>query len=121
MHVLHVAGDEGGRALVVNGVLVDVCPADGAGTHIQDVAAFFANLGQAVGSPFAVVEHIADVERLDCLLTSGPGPRWLHASGSKPRPTGRYPKAGREQLWRPSPPGSSPGTATTFYRRSTTW
>jgi hypothetical protein len=48
----------------VNGVLVDVCPTDGAGTCIQDVEAFFANLGQAVGSPFVVVEHAVDVERL---------------------------------------------------------
>jgi len=62
--VLHIAGDEGERALVVNGVLVDVCPADGAGTRIQDVEAFFANLGQAVGSSFVVVEHVVDVERL---------------------------------------------------------
>jgi hypothetical protein len=64
VNVLHIAGDEGERALVVNGVLVDFCPADGAGTHIQDVAAFFANLGQAVGSSFAVV----DVERLGLSL-----------------------------------------------------
>lgn len=66
--VLHIAGDEGERALVVNGVLVDVCPADGAGTHIQDIAAFFADLGQAVGSPVVVVEHVVDVERLGLSL-----------------------------------------------------
>ncbi|MDY7079239.1 MAG: hypothetical protein SXV54_20180 [Chloroflexota bacterium] len=62
--ILHIAGDESERALVVNGVLVDVCPADGAGTRIQDVAAFFANLGQAVEAPFVVTEHVVDVERL---------------------------------------------------------
>lgn len=61
---LHVAGDESERALVVNGVLVDVCPADGAGTHIQNVEAFFANLEKAVGSSFVVVEHTVDVECL---------------------------------------------------------
>jgi len=63
--ILHIAGDGGEQALVVNGVLVDVCPADGAGTRIQDVAAFFANLGKAVGSPFVVVEHIVDIESLE--------------------------------------------------------
>jgi len=66
--VLHIAGDEGEQALVANGVLVDVCPADGAGTHVQNVAAFFANLGQAVGSPFVVAEHVVDVESLGLSL-----------------------------------------------------
>jgi len=62
--VLHIAGDEGEQALVVNGVLVDVCPADGAGTCIQNVKAFFASLGKAMGSPVVIVEHVVDVERL---------------------------------------------------------
>jgi len=68
VHILHIAGNEDERALVVNGALVDVCPADGAGTRIQDVEAFFANLGQAVGSSFVVVEHVVDVERLGLSL-----------------------------------------------------
>ncbi|MFQ6100414.1 MAG: hypothetical protein ACE5OS_04175 [Anaerolineae bacterium] len=48
----------------MNDVLVDVCPADGAGTRIQNVETFFADLGQAVGSLFVIEKHVVDVECL---------------------------------------------------------
>ncbi|MDY7079319.1 MAG: hypothetical protein SXV54_20590 [Chloroflexota bacterium] len=100
--VLHIAGDEGERALVVNGVLVDVCPADGAGTRIQDVAAFFANLGKAVGSSVVVVEHIVDVERLGLSLDDWTWPEVVarfrqQASVAQQAPEGK-PKADLETI-----------------------
>jgi hypothetical protein len=94
--VLHIAGEEGEQALLVNGLLVDVCLADGAGTHIQDMEKFFANLGQAVGSSFAVVEHVVDVERLGLSVGKWTWPEVVarfgeqasanrHAPGGKPK------------------------------------
>ncbi len=100
--VLHIAGDEGEQALVVNGILVNVCPADGTGTHDQDVEAFFANLGKAVGSLFVVMEHIVDVERLGSSLDDWTWPEVVarfreQASAVQQTPDGK-PKAHLEVI-----------------------
>jgi len=100
--ILHIAGDEGERALVVNGVLVDICPADGAGTSIQDVAAFFARLAKAVGSPVVVVEHVVDVECLGLSVDDWTWPEVVarfrqQASVARQSPEGK-PKADLEAI-----------------------